>query len=128
MRGRRKAIAESHLSFLNNYIGKKTLKPEEFKALLVDQESDADMKAQEFKAVMSTQDLAAINDWFGININGKAWRTMWLAERSREQRRMNPRSEQTVHKELAEELKAWARTSDINEAVRALLDAVKDGQ
>lgn len=128
MRGRRKVIAESHLIFLNDYIGKKTLKPEEFKALLVDQESDAAMKAQEFKEVMATQDLAAINDWFGINMNGKAWRTMWLAEKGREHRRMNPRSEQTVHKELAEELKAWARTSDINDAVRVLLDAVKDGR
>lgn len=125
MRGRRKTIEESHLIFLNDYIGKKTLKPEEFKALLVDQVEDVGAKADEFKEVMATEDLAAINKWFGQNVNGKAWRTLWIAENSREHRRANPRSEQTIRRDLAEEVKKWAGTSDINDAVRVLLDAVK---
>ena len=74
---------------------------------------------------MASQDLDAINAWFGKNISGKAWRTMWVAEKSREHRRMNPRSEQTIHKDLAEEVKKWAGTSDINDAVRMLLSAVQ---
>ena len=128
MRGRRKIIVESNLIFLNSYIGKKTLKPNEFQELLSDQNADVSTKIAEFQEVMASQDLDAINDWFGANVSGPAWRTMWLAEKSREHRRMNPRSEQTIHKVLAEELKGWAGTSDINEAVRGLLDAVKTGQ
>ena len=127
MRGRRKTIEESNLIFLNDYVGKKTLKPDEFRAMMADQEADVEGKVEEFKEVMATQDLDAINAWFGSNISGKAWRTLWLAEKSREHRRANPRSEQTIHKELAEGVKKWSGASDINDAVR-LYDFFDDRQ
>ena len=52
MRGRRKTIEESNLIFLNDYVGKKTLKPDEFRAMMADQEADVEGKVEEFKEVM----------------------------------------------------------------------------
>lgn len=108
-------------------MGKKSLRPEDFAALLNDQDKVQE-KIQEFNDIMSSRNLDRINRWFSESVNGKAWRTMWLAEKGRSHRRANPRSEQTLHKELADSVKEWAGTGDINEAVRLLLESVKNGQ
>jgi hypothetical protein len=127
LRGERKTIEKKHLSFLADYIGKKTLRTVDF-APLLNEPDNAQSKLEEFNSVMGSGDLERINQWFGESMNSKSWRTMWLAEKGRSHRRDNPRSEQTLRKELAESVKEWAGTDDINEAVRALLEAVKNGR
>ena len=129
IRGQRKTIEKQHLTFLLDYLGKKSLKAEDFVTLLNEQDQNlVQEKIQQFNAVMASRDLAKINQWFADSINSKAWRTMWLAEKGRSHRRANPRSEQTLHKELADSIKEWAGTGDINEAVRKLWESVKDGR
>lgn len=129
IRGQRKTIEKQHLSFLVDYLGKKSLKPEDFATLLNEQDQNqVQEKIQEFNDVMASRNLVKINQWFAKSVNGKAWRTMWLAEKGRTHRRANPRSEQTLHKELADSVKEWAGNDDINEAVKLLLATVKNGQ
>jgi len=129
LRGERKRIEKKHLPFLVDYLGKKSLKHDDFAALLNTQDlAQVPGKIAEFNAVMESGDLVGINKWFDDSINSKSWRTMWLAEKGRSHRRANPRSEQTLHKEVADSVKEWAGVEDINEAVRLLLDAVKNGR
>lgn len=124
MRGKRKVIEEKHLPFLISYIGKKTLKLSEFEAMLNEPEM-AESLAEEMMAVLRSGDLVAINALLPSRINSPAWRRLWLSEKGREHRRQNPRSEHTIRRDLAEELKDWADNNDINEAVEVLLDYVK---
>lgn len=123
----RKTIEAEHLEFLADYIGKKIINVDEFASLLAEP-GKADQRAKEFKKVMAGGDLEKINDWFNTVLTPQAWRTMWLASAGRDRRQRNPRSEQTIYKELAEEMKAWAGTDDINEAARKMLAAVKNGR
>lgn len=123
----RKKIEKGHLAFLADYIGKKIITIEDFSSLLAEP-GKAEQKAKEFKKVMAAGDLDHINDWFNSALTPQAWRKMWLASAGRANRQANPRSEHTIHKELAEQIKVWAGSDDINEAARMLLAAVKKGR
>lgn len=123
----RKKIEEQHLAFLADYIGKKILNVDEFAGLLTEPEK-AGQRVKEFKKVMEAGDLERINTWFNAALTPQAWRTMWMANLGRDHRQRNPRSEQTIHKDLADKIKAWAGSEDINEAVKKMLAAVKKGR
>ena len=123
MRGQRKRIEAVHLEFLRDYIGKKILHPDSFAELLINP-GDVAEESKGFNEVMDSRNLERINQWFLEKITPEAWRRMWLAKAGRRNRENNPRSEHTIHKELATKVKSLAGTNDINEAVAKLVEMV----